>query len=878
MNDQYELYCLADPLFYDTLDGSRGGHPDFPLASREVPDGWTHQATDTWMHYAPAEGTVPPQGWKIHVSACVEDAERAMEAVWDYCVPRDIPFKFLRSRPVMTMLNSKAAARGSSGKLVTVYPLDDSQLELTLKELDILLRGVRGPYILSDLRYGEGPLFVRYGGFVPRHCTGDNGELVLALEDGDGNLVPDVRGPSFSLPSWVTLPAFLEPHLAARNAVTTAGLPYEIESVIQFSNGGGVYLGRDARTDRRVVLKEARPYAGLDTMDRDAVTRLAHERDMLERLSGLDAVPALVDYFTLGDHHFLVQEFVDGNPLQRLLVQKYPLTRASCGPRELADYTAWVLDVLPKVRAAVESLHGRGVVFGDLHPNNILVTAEGRMVLIDYEVATLAENRERATLGHPAFAAPRDRHGLETDAYALACLCIGLFAPQLMIMQMLDRGKAAQLAGLIKEAFPVPPEVVDDAVRTITGTEPVASRPAPRPGHDAWPEVRDAMVRAILASATPDRDDRLFPGDPAQFEPGGGLTFAHGAAGVLYALDAAGAGRLPEHEEWLRRRARDLERGARIGFYDGLHGVAHVLDLLGHRQDALDIVDRCLREKWELLDTGLFGGLAGIGLNLFHLARTTGERALSDTALRAAGICADRLGGPDDVPELSGGTGPRAGLMYGSAGSALLFLHAYEHTGDAALLEHAAVALRQDLRRCRTTQDGTLQVDQGWRTLPYLDEGSVGIGLVLARYLAHRDDEGFAAALDACRLVTRGGFFVQPGLFTGRAGMIAALGGGLGPFPDGPGTDLAEQIRGLAWHALSHGDGLAFPGDQLLRLSMDFATGTAGVLFAMSTALNDRPVFLPFIQPPGGAGAMATASPAHEPAERSHPDESPKEV
>ena len=44
---------------------------------------------------------------------------------------------------------------------------------------------------------------------------------------------------------------------------------------------------------------------------------------------------------------------------------------------------------------------------------------------------------------------------------------------------------------------------------------------------------------------------------------------------------------------------------------------------------------------------------------------------------------------------------------------------------------------------------------------------------------------------------------------------------------------------------MPYGDGLAFPGDQLLRLSMDLATGTAGVLFAMSTALHERPVFLP---------------------------------
>ncbi|MFJ2030032.1 class III lanthionine synthetase LanKC [Streptosporangium sp. NPDC087985] len=878
MNDQYELYCLADRLFYDTLDGRRGDHPDFPLAVRDVPDGWEHQATDTWMHYAPPATRTPTQGWKIHVSACLEDAERAMEAVWDYCVARDIAFKFLRNRPVMTMLNSKAADRGSSGKLVTIYPLDEGQLELTLKELDKLLRGVKGPYILSDLRYGDGPLFLRYGGFAPRRCLGENGELVLAIEDADGRLVPDVREPAFSLPPWVTLPEFLKPHLAARNAVTTNDLPYMIESVIQFSNGGGVYLGRNLRTGERVVLKEARPYAGLDAADRDAVTRLTHERDMLERLAGLDAVPALVDYFTLGDHHFLVQEFVDGNPLQRLLVQRYPLTRATCDQRTIAEYTSWVLDVLPKVRQAVESLHGRGVVFGDLHPNNILVTGEGRLVLIDYEVATLAADRGRAALAHPAFGAPPDRQGVEIDVYALACLCLGLFAPQLTIMLPLDRTKVVRLAELVRETFPVTPEVIEEAVRTITGPAPTRARPLPRPGQDPWPQVRAAMSRAIIASATPEREDRLFPGDVAQFQPGGGINLAYGAAGVLYALERAGMSRLPEHEDWLRRRALAPDPGTGVGFYDGLHGVAYVLDLLGHRQDALDTVDLCLRERWDSLQLGLFGGLAGIGLNLLHLGDAAREQALTDLALQAVGICADRLGSPEDVPETSGGANPRAGLMYGSSGPALLFLHAYERTGDGSLLDLAAVALRQDLRRCVSSEDGTLQVSQGWRTLPYLDEGSVGIGMVLARYLAHRDDDDFRTALGGCRLVTQGRYFVQSGLFTGRSGMIAALATGLGPAPHDPDIDLAEQICGLDWHALPYGDGLAFPGNQLLRLSMDFATGTAGVLFAMSTALHDRPVFLPFTEPPGGTGALTMALPVRGSAERLRSHEPLKEV
>ncbi|HEU5160541.1 MAG TPA: class III lanthionine synthetase LanKC [Streptosporangiaceae bacterium] len=883
--EDYEIYCLADPFFYDTLDHRPADAPDFPLACGPVPDGWVRHASDTWMYYGPADAApLPAQGWKIHVSARADDAERTLTAVWDYCVPRKITFKFLRSSPVHVMRNSKAASRSGSGKLVTIYPRDEAQLELTLKELNELLHGVVGAYILSDLRYAEGPLFVRYGGFWERKCLSETGERVLAIEDAEGRLVPDVRGATFSVPPWVTLPEFLEPYLAARNAVTTTELAYEIEDALHFSNGGGVYLGRAKAGGERVVLKEARPHAGVDAAGRDAVARLQHERDILERLAGLDVVPALHDYFTLGEHHFLVQEFVDSNALQRLLVQRYPLTRADCSAETLAEYTRWVLDILPRVERAVDALHERGVVFGDLHPNNILVTGDDRLVLIDFEVATLAADESRAALAHPAFGAPRDRVGVATDRYALACLCLGLFAPQLTMTLPMHRAKVIQLGEIVTETFPVPRELITDAVRTIIGEVSEADAagqpeaPPPAPGQDDWPTVKAALHRAILASATPERDDRLFPGDIAQFRPGGGLTLAHGAAGVLYALAETGAGRFPDHEDWLRKRALAPDPRSGLGFYDGMHGVAYLLDRLGHRQDALDIVEMCLREQPDQLGLSLFSGLAGIGLNLLHLSETTGEPGLREAADQALDRCADRLGGPDDVPEISGGANPLAGLMRGSAGVALFFLHAYERTGDTALLDKAADALRQDLRRCFEAEDGSLQVNQGWRYLPYLDEGSIGIGLVLARYLAHRGDETFARALSGIRLVAKCRYFVQSGLLAGRGGIIAALGMGLRPGLADRDPLLTDQIRGLRWHALPYGGGLAFPGDMLFRLSMDLATGTAGVLFALSTALDAQRTYLPFIGPPGGTGAMTAASPAHGFVERLGSERPRKEV
>ncbi|WP_245679397.1 class III lanthionine synthetase LanKC [Actinomadura hibisca] len=873
-------------MFYDKLGRQQNDLSDFSLVARPVPAGWERHESDTWMYYGPAEGpSVPAQGWKVHVSARLDDAERALAVTWDYCVERGIAFKYLRGQSTLMMYNAKTASRGASGKLVTIYPRDENELESILKELNELLEGVEGPYILSDLRYADGPLFVRYGGFAERKCVGKDGDLVLAIENGDGELVPDVRGSTFSAPEWAPLPEFLEPHLAARNSVTTTGLFYDIESVLHFSNGGGVYLGRDQRSGERVVLKEARPHAGLDAAGRDAVTRLRHERDILERLAGLDVVPVLHDYFTLGEHHFLVEEFIDGNPLQRKLVQRYPLTRATCDEQAIAEYTEWALDTLARVEEAVARIHERGVVFGDLHPNNILLTDSGRLSLIDFEVAMLASDEARAALANPAFFAPADRTGTAVDHYALACLRIGMFAPQTTITLLMHRPKIRQLAALVAEVFPVPREFLDETCAVILGPEPdpdpgpPPSEPVllteqaepeppdlndlPLPGTAPWPHLREALHRAILASATPERDDRLFPGDVAQFEPGGGLNIATGAAGVLYALAETGSGSMPDYEEWLAKRALNPVSGTPLGFYDGLHGAAYVLDRLGRRQDALDVMDICLREDWERLSGNLHSGLAGVGLNLLHLADTTGESTFADAGNRAVELCAERLGGPDDVPEISGGEHPRAGLLHGSCGPALLFLHAYERTGDTALLDRAADAIRQDLRRCLRSDDGSLQINQGWRLLPYLDEGSVGVGLAVARYLDHREDEDFARARRELSLAARSRYFVQSGLFTGRAGIVAALAMGLRPGQDdGPDPLLAEQIRGLRWHALPYGDGLAFTGDQLLRLSMDFATGTAGVLFALGAALDARRPFLPFVGPFGGAGALAKATPA----------------
>ncbi|MGC5333368.1 class III lanthionine synthetase LanKC [Micromonospora sp. DT62] len=862
MDERYDSYCAADRLFYDSL-GSAVEQPTFAAAQRPVPEGWRSEPLDDWLIYAPKGGTLPQQGWKIHVSATLDNAERVLDAVWDYCVPRALSFKFLRGPRTLLLRNSKYASRAASGKFVTVYPRDDAELELVCKELDELLAGEPGPYILSDLRYGAGPVHVRYGGFAARYCHSPDGQVVPAIEDETGTLVPDRRDPVFHVPSWVTLPDFLGPHLAARNATSTNEVPYRIEKVIHFSNGGGLYVGRDVRTDDQLVLKEARPHAGLDADGADAVARLAREADALRRLADLPQVPRVHDEFALGEHRFLALEFIEGRPLNKVLVDRYPLIDADATDADRADYTRWALDVHRQVEEVVRAIHDRGLVYGDLHLFNVMVRPDDRIALVDFEVAAPIDGHRRPGLRNQGFAAPRDRTGPAVDRYALACLRLALFLPLTQLVR-LGPDKAAHLADVIAAHFPVPRELLDDAVREITGAAPADAGGAPDLTVDVEPAHRDRLARAILASATPDRDDRLFPGDIEQFRSGG-LNLAHGAAGVLYALHVSGAGRWPEHEQWLVRHATAPASGTRCGFYDGLHGVAYALEALGRRQDALDVLDICLRQPLDGLDHSLSGGLAGIALNLAELAGRTGETALRDAAWRAAERVVDQLA-DDPGPDISGGRNPYAGLLRGRTGPALLLVRLHELTGEQSLLDHAATALRQDLRRCVVRPDGALEVNEGWRTMPYLGQGSVGIGLVLDEYLRHRADERFAEASAGVRRAARSPFYAQSGLFAGRAGIIAYL----AAYPDDPGLcrERDAQVARLAWHALPHRDGTAFPGEQLLRLSMDLGTGTAGVLLALAAARPDAPVRLPFLAPLAGAPDSLASARATDPSDQ----------
>jgi hypothetical protein len=448
-------------------------------------------------------------------------------------------------------------------------------------------------------------------------------------------------------------------------------------------------------------------------------------------------------------------------------------------------------------------------------------------------------------MGAPGFLAPAGTTSEQADHYALATLRLWLFRPAVSGLAL----STAPLEGWITDVerrFPVPAGWADGLRAVLHPGVAVVTDRSRRPGQtqpDPLEPVRAALVAGIHASATPEREDRLFPGDISQFDVDG-VCLGYGAAGVLHALSCVGAEPVPAWERWLLDAvARRPPR--RSGLWEGAHGIAYALDGLGH-PDAADQVLAGVDDSdtahsdthSDAIDVSVRGGLAGAALVLLKLAERRDDPRLRGRALALAARLADLDPAAPDTTHTA-----TPGLLDGWSGPALLHLRAYETTGDPRWLNHADRALRADLERCVPVTGGALQArdPRHGRTLPYLGQGSAGVALAADRLAYHAPGSPTASALagllDACRAE----FVIHPGLARGAAGLLYTLLATTdltrAENPADPArTAIDRHLATITSHLVPFRDGLGVPGHQLLRLSMDLDTGNAGVLLALHHA------------------------------------------
>lgn len=849
------IYRLLNREYHESFDFYTPRLTDFyELVSGKLPQGWQIKRSGIWFQCISEQQKLPDQGWKIHVSATRANATEILQRVSSLLFAAgDTAFKFALDMPILCLLNGKNWPRASSGKFITIYPSGNGRFLELIEQIHGATCEFQGPYILSDRPYKESRVvFYRYGGMRRREALDVTGERILMLVAPDGTEHPDRRLPYPETPAWIeSIVPVQQVAESASHSYSICEGRFQVEGVIAFSNSGGVYLGTDAMTGARVVIKEARPF--IEVSDgHDAPTLLRKEYRLLALLADTGIAPRPVHLFQEGDHWFLVEEYIQGLSLRAHSASHNILLRTR--PSE-SDFQYWYKTfrhLSRRLLEIIEILQSRNVVFSDLSPNNLIVTEDGNdLRVIDFEAAYQLGVDEPTSLFTPGFA-PTGREGgargFDHDRYSAGAVLMAYLFPVNSFFHLRPDAKEEFLKSIQRDAR-LPGDVAEmvlalmkNDVKPHTRLSNIAERlpatcaplqPAQKADLD-YAGVLEGVVEQLLHATNYERQDRLFPADPKLFATNP-LSLAYGAAGIAYAIKRI-RGSVPRLiVDWILQQPISTATYP-PGLYVGIAGIAWVLLELGEQERAEELFRLTFNHNLLTRSSDLFYGAAGWGMTSLRFFRHTGD----ETYLQKAIGCGKRL-----IAATNGwkaGENRMLGLAHGASGIALFLLYLYLTTREERFLAAGRRTLEMDLAAGVRTPDGGLswkaETNSPNTLYPYWCRGSAGIGTAVVRYHAVAADDSYSDVLQGIFIDTDRRHAVLPGRFAGLTGIGDFLLDAWSLTGEQKYFDSAQRAaEGLMLFRVAR-QGIAFPGDSLNRLSCDYGTGSAGVALFLNRLLG----------------------------------------
>jgi serine/threonine protein kinase len=194
---------------------------------------------------------------------------------------------------------------------------------------------------------------------------------------------------------------------------------YRVEDLVTHGGMSAVYKVWDTRLNVACALKELMPYPG---MEEQALVQLreqfSQEARVLAELRHSN-LTRVTDHFEHDGNAYLVMDFVEGQRLDGVIEEE-----GAIPPHDLLGWAQELVD-------ALGYCHEHGVIHRDVKPQNVIISPEGKAVLVDFGLVKVLDINDRRTrtvmrgLGTPEYAPP-EQYDAETgstdersDVYAL---------------------------------------------------------------------------------------------------------------------------------------------------------------------------------------------------------------------------------------------------------------------------------------------------------------------------------------------------------------------------------------------------------------------------------------------------------------------------
>ena len=175
--------------------------------------------------------------------------------------------------------------------------------------------------------------------------------------------------------------------------------------ILKLLNTGGmnsaIYLALDKKLNRQWAIKKVRKSSSQTTSMLMAEASIMKNLDhpMLPRIVGIEEDPKFF---------YIIMDFVQGENLKTVVT--------SSGPQAQDTVVSWGV----KLCDVLTYLHGKGIVYRDMKPANIMLSPDGNIKLIDFGIAREYKenaNEDTTALGTEGYAAPEQYEGKgQTDA------------------------------------------------------------------------------------------------------------------------------------------------------------------------------------------------------------------------------------------------------------------------------------------------------------------------------------------------------------------------------------------------------------------------------------------------------------------------------
>ena len=195
---------------------------------------------------------------------------------------------------------------------------------------------------------------------------------------------------------------------------------YEILQLLGEGGMGSVYKAADREVERTVALKLIRP----DLASNPAIlARFKQELLTAHQVTHKNVI-RIYDLAEAEGVKFITMEFVEGNDLRRLL-----LDRGKLPPDE-------AVEIIRQVCLALDAAHSAGIIHRDLKPQNIMQDKNGRILVMDFGLARSVESggmtQTGALLGTIEYMSPEQSMGKTLDQRS------DLFAVGLIFYELLS--------------------------------------------------------------------------------------------------------------------------------------------------------------------------------------------------------------------------------------------------------------------------------------------------------------------------------------------------------------------------------------------------------------------------------------------------------